>query len=560
MKGSTSKLLKREIIILLCIVLVSIILYYIFSCCTYKVFLPDFFLTWHLFLEFSSIVMSFSVFAITYYTYEESNRLRSIIIACTFLAVSLLDLFHTFSYKGMPVFLTEASPDKATAFWTLARLTMSIGLFIATLIPCEKKVKRSQQGLWAVMTIIYSVYWLLSVSYHIDLFPPLFIEGQGLTPLKIYLEYSVVFIQVITAALFFVAFIKGDCEDIGHIHVVRALVFSIFSEIAFTRYNNVYDTYNYLGHLYKIVAYYILFRALFVQNVQKPYQDLRTAERKLSVYVDNLEQLVAIRTDEITQANRSLMRNLDYAKNILLALLPASFPVIKGTEFAAKYMPCEKVGGDFYNVFRLDEQNVGILIGDVAGHGVSAAMINVFINQNIFFKKEYDDGRQQIFTPRGVLMNCYHKYNEMPFPEEVYVVMLYGKYNVITGEFTYASAGMNTSPLILKADGRVAVLETDGFPICKFGSHYKPSYQSRTAHLSPGDALILYTDGLIEIDPRKPDRFSQEQLVQFITGLKDITAQEICDEISDAYHALREDQEMTDDVTILVVKAGNANV
>ena len=81
--------------------------------------------------------------------------------------------------------------------------------------------------------------------------------------------------------------------------------------------------------------------------MQKPYQDLRTAERKLSVYVDNLEQLVAIRTDEITQANRSLMRNLDYAKNILLALLPASFPVIKGTEFAAKYMPCEKVGATF---------------------------------------------------------------------------------------------------------------------------------------------------------------------------------------------------------------------
>ena len=110
---------------------------------------------------------------------------------------------------------------------------------------------------------------------------------------------------------------------------------------------------------------------------------------------------MAIRTDEITQANRSLMRNLDYAKNILLALLPASFPGIKGTEFAAKYMPCEKVGGDFYNVFRLDEQNVGILIGDVAGHGVSSARINVFSNQNIFFKKEYDDGRQQIFTPRA---------------------------------------------------------------------------------------------------------------------------------------------------------------
>ena len=130
-----------------------------------------------------------------------------------------------------------------------------------------------------------------------------------------------------------------------------------------------------------------------------PYQELRAAERKLSVYVDNLEQLVARRTAEISQANDSLMRNLDYAKNILLALLPTSFPVVKGTEFAAKYMPCEKVGGDFYNVFRLDDQNIGVLIGDVAGHGVSAAMINVFINQNIFFKKCSMTGGNRYLLP-----------------------------------------------------------------------------------------------------------------------------------------------------------------
>ena len=126
------------------------------------------------------------MFAVTFYTFEESNRLRSILIACTFLAVSLLDLFHTFSYKGMPVFLTEASVDKATTYWILARLTMACGLFIATLIPCDKKVKRNQQGLWLIMTLVYSVYWLIMVSYRIDSFPPLFIEGYGLTPLKIY--------------------------------------------------------------------------------------------------------------------------------------------------------------------------------------------------------------------------------------------------------------------------------------------------------------------------------------------------------------------------------------
>jgi sigma-B regulation protein RsbU (phosphoserine phosphatase) len=111
----------------------------------------------------------------------------------------------------------------------------------------------------------------------------------------------------------------------------------------------------------------------------------------------------------------------------------------------------------------------------------------------------------------------------------------------ITGEFTYASAGMNTSPLILKADGRVAVLETDGFPICKFGSTLQTVLSEQDSAFKPRRRpYTLYTDGLIEIDPRRSYRFSREQLVQFITGLKDITAQEICDEISDAYHALRE--------------------
>ncbi len=554
--GERTVKLKRDIAVLILISFFSIALFNIlawFEQYVYRIFLPDFFLTWHIFLEVASIVMSFAIFANTFYTFEESSRLRSMVIACTFLAVSLLDLFHTFSYKGMPVFLTQSSAGKATAFWVVARLTMAFGLFGATLIPCERKTK-GYQGVWVLFTIAYSIIILFLFHYHLGFFPPLFIEGQGLTPLKIYLEYLIIALQLVTAGLFFVFYIKGDCEEISHMLIVKALIFSIFSETAFTRYSNVYDTYNFLGHIYKIISYYLLFRALFVQNVQRPYQNLREAERKLSVYVDNLEQLVATRTAEITAANESLMNNLDYAKNILLALLPTDFPVIEGMEFSAKYMPCENVGGDFYNVFKLDDENIGVLIGDVAGHGVSAAMINVFINQNIHFKKEYDDGRQKIFTPRGVLMNCYHTYNQMPFPDEMYVVLFYGIYNTVSHELTYSSAGMNTRPLILEKGGRVKVLETDGFPICKFGSYFRPSYKSRSVKLTPGDALILHTDGLVEINRDRPDLFSQDQLVEFIKGLKGATAQQLCDDITDAYHTLLGDGKMLDDVTILVVK------
>jgi sigma-B regulation protein RsbU (phosphoserine phosphatase) len=151
-------------------------------------------------------------------------------------------------------------------------------------------------------------------------------------------------------------------------------------------------------------------------------------------------------------------------------------------------------------------------------------------------------------------------YNEMPFPEEVYVVMLYGIYNVTTRRFTYASAGMNTHPLVIKVDGQVQSLSVDGFPICKFAPYFKPSYKSKTVYLDPGDTLVFYTDGLIEIDPAEPELFSQEHLIEFVKGLKDATAQQICDEISDAYHALLGDKKMLDDVTVLVVKTCKSDI
>ncbi|HZJ82975.1 MAG TPA: SpoIIE family protein phosphatase, partial [Clostridia bacterium] len=314
-----------------------------------------------------------------------------------------------------------------------------------------------------------------------------------------------------------------------------------------------YDTYNLLGHVYKFIAYYLFFSGLFVINIQKPYQDLSMAEEKLNAYVEDLERTVGLRTKEIIKANNKIVKNLKDANHIQKALMTTDFPKIPGMGFSAKYLPCEQVGGDFYNVFRLDEHNVGILIGDVAGHGVSAAMVNVFINQNMRFRVDYDD-RYRILTPRGVLMNLYHVYNKMSFPDEMYVVLFYGIYNTLSRELSYASAGMNTHPLILKANGDVSYMEMDGFPICKFGTYFKPSYETETKQLSPGDTMVFYSDGLGEIDRKRPELFSKEKMIEYLKGMQNHSAEEISQALLDAYHALLGDKEMLDDVTVLVVK------
>ena len=97
------------------------------------------------------------------------------------------------------------------------------------------------------------------------------------------------------------------------------------------------------------------------------------------------------RTKEISQANEKIIKNLNDAKHIQMALMTTEFPKVPGMEFAAKYLPCEQIGGDFYNVFRLDEQNIGILIGMGLGTWRFCSHAKCFINQNMRFRIEYED-------------------------------------------------------------------------------------------------------------------------------------------------------------------------
>ena len=243
---------------------------------------------------------------------------------------------------------------------------------------------------------------------------------------------------------------------------------------------------------------------------------------------------------------------MDYARNIQSALLPVTLPKFDKVEFAARYRPCEQIGGDFYNIFRLDGDNIGILIGDVAGHGVSA-MITVFINQHIHVRREFDDGRVRILTPKQVLTNLFYIYNRMNFPEEIYTVMIYGIYNMKHRLFTYSSVGMNTQPLVLQSNGKIDTIPIVGLPICKLAGIASPSYENQTLQLQEGDSLLLYTDGLIEIDRKRPEHFTETHLMEYLRGIRNTTALDTVDYMFELYETILGDRNMIDDVTVLVM-------
>ena len=185
------------------------------------------------------------------------------------------------------------------------------------------------------------------------------------------------------------------------------------------------------------------------------------------------------------------MADLEVARGIQQAMLTDALPQNEFVSFVSGYLPAENLSGDFYNVIKIDESHYGVYIGDVSGHGVSAAMLTVFTFQKIMSLMD-EIGKEGMTIPAMVLKHLYDSFNAANFSEELYIVLIYGVYNTDTGIFSYASGGLNTSPLRLRPDGSIQELETEGFAICKLGDLISPKFSNRQVMLFPGDSLYLY--------------------------------------------------------------------
>ena len=510
------------------------------------------YLTWHNIFEVTAVVVSFSVFVVAYYTYDQTQNLRFILLGNIFLIIGMIDFFHTLSFKGMPAFFVEnVTANRATTFWIISRLVGSAGLVLAACVPV-KMTSNINKRLLLALSVIFSLISLIVVTYYPEIIPPMFIEGIGLTRAKIVSEYIIVMLFAIAMIKFIIEY--RQTQDRLTISFCGALLFSIFSEFAFISYNRVYDIYNYLGHIYKFIAFFIIFRVIYVFNVQKPCIELSKARDDLKRHIQNLDEKVRERTRELELINQRLIDDLEYAKDIQKAMLPSRLPQENEVSFDARYYPAERVSGDFYDIFKLDDQNIGLYIGDVSGHGVPAAMLTIFLNQSIKSIKDLGGNDYQISKPSDVLKTIYKSFNETNFKDEVYMVLLYAVYNFKTRELTYASAGMNVQPLLIKDTGVVREIDISGFPICKFLEFYAVAYRDTTIKLDPGDKVLFYTDGLIEAENSSREYFSVERLMEIAAANHKRSNHMLSEIITNNVFEYIGDKHLKDDITFFVMQ------
>lgn len=272
--------------------------------------LGSWYLPTHTALEIFSIVVSAMVFTAGWHYLDSRPPLSVAVLAAAFLAVALLDLGHTLSFPGMPVFVTESSPSKGIIFWLAARSAGVIAMLAVAVMPLRRSSAKARRIILGVsVTAVAIVYWL--GLWRPDLLPAMHVEGVGLTPFKVAYEYVLVLAYGMTALLLLRKALRK--VDTKFVYVSAAAAIMALSEVCFTIYVDVYTLPHVIGHLYKFIAYVFLYWALYVVNIKEPYVLLRSSRQALEESEKRFRLLMEFAPDafllidsngRVTDANR----------------------------------------------------------------------------------------------------------------------------------------------------------------------------------------------------------------------------------------------------------------
>lgn len=242
------------------------------------------FLPIHTLLEMVAVVIAVLVFASGWNAYSRHLPRHGLILACAFLGVAMLDFAHAMSFGGMPEFVTAGNQQRTVNFWLAARLLAATALLAVAVLPPEKPAMASSRYGWliGVLAVVGAFYWVF--LFRPEWVPPTYLTGTGLTSFKIVAEYSIVGMNVVAACSLWQRMRRPLRFNAAALFgTVSAMA---VSELCFTMYATMSDIYNVTGHVYKVVSYLFLYRAVFVEVIQEPYREMARMGDQLRATLD----------------------------------------------------------------------------------------------------------------------------------------------------------------------------------------------------------------------------------------------------------------------------------
>lgn len=271
-------------------------------------------------------------------------------------------------------------------------------------------------------------------------------------------------------------------------------------------------------------------------------KDLEITIEKSLKEIEEYKQAVAAQNKLI-----GLQQELDIANVIQTSILRKTFPPFpdrKEFEIFAKMIPAKDVGGDLYDFFFIDKYRLGIVIGDVSGKGIAAALLMAV--SKTLLKATALKG-----MPADNILSEVNNIIVDESPSNMFVTVFYGVLDTRSGAFEYSNGGHNL-PFLVSAEGNVKPLENIGGLM--IGAMKDVPYESNVIMLKPGESILFFTDGVTESFNKDGEEFHETGLEKILAGKSSLNVNELVEHVFENVKSFSEGVEQSDDITCLVLK------
>jgi sigma-B regulation protein RsbU (phosphoserine phosphatase) len=196
-------------------------------------------------------------------------------------------------------------------------------------------------------------------------------------------------------------------------------------------------------------------------------------------------------SNNMTNALAKINSETKMARTIQNSILPIDDTYWNTIAFSSLYMPADDVGGDFYDLLKLNDDEFLIYVADVAGHGIQASLLTIFMRERVRTNE-----KAALAGTGDLLEKLVEDFCALDIDFSLYVTMAICKYTKSKKELSISNAGHNCYPLIVRNNGKTETIPTKGMPICAIADGV--FFDEELVNMNPGDRLILYTDGIVE--------------------------------------------------------------
>lgn len=288
--------------------------------------------------------------------------------------------------------------------------------------------------------------------------------------------------------------------------------------------------------------------------VKERTEELSKANHLLEDYSKNLEEKVEQRTSqlktlnkELTQRNLDMMKELEMAKRVQGSIIPKeeTFPKRDELRFGSYYLAMESIGGDIYDIIRAGRNGYALLMGDVSGHGVPAALITTMVKVSFNTYTHWNTSTAEVC--KKVNEDVCRLIRDLDY----YLTAYYGIINLETGEFTYTNASHHPTILYRKRTKAIEKLDSEGFLI---GAFEDVNFGEGKVFLEEGDRLLMFTDGIIEAKNDEGEFYEYERLLNYVESNSSLSPKDFVSGLVKDLKSFTKEQSQNDDIAILYIE------